>query len=367
MLNDYSYQFYNTTATAWDAMLQALLAAKKSIYWEIFIFVDDGAGSRFVDALVDRAKAGVEVKLVIDGFGSFNFSVEAEKRLRSAGVEVLRFNALYPEIRMGRWFARLWFRNHRKVLVIDESTVFLGGVNIHIDFRDWDDLYLKMTGMVVRPLLRGFARSYIAAGGARQNVRSLLHHKLPDNWRELKAKFKFILHAPLLSPSRLPKKMYLQALADAKVSVNFLTPYFIPDWHFLRAIAAAKKRGIVVNIFLPVRPDHKFTWLIARAYYGLTIRAGANIYLLPKMNHGKALTVDNRLGLVGSINITPRSFGINQESGVFFADEKMVGDLNKLFDIWKSTAKPVDELAWQKRGRWNRLKEWFAKWLEKYV
>lgn len=363
----YSYEFYRTTSEAWDAMSAAIRGAARSIFWEIFIFVDDLSGRPFVDALIERAKAGVEVKLIIDAFGSFNFSVEAERRLRAAGVEVLRFNRLYPELRISRWISRLWFRNHRKVLIVDETVVFLGGVNIHSDFREWDDLYLKIVGPVARPLLRGFAKSYIASGGERKNIKHFLHHQFPDGWRALREKFKFIMHSPRLSRVSLPKQLYMRALTAAKESVNFLSPYFIPDRKFLQAVTLAKKRGVKVNIFLPLRTDHKLMELIARAYYGLTIRAGADIYLLPKMNHGKAITMDDRVGLVGSINITPRSFDINEESGVFFNDEKMVGELNKLFNSWKETAKPVDELVWQKRGRWNRFKEWLARWLEKYV
>ncbi|MBI5729030.1 MAG: phosphatidylserine/phosphatidylglycerophosphate/cardiolipin synthase family protein [Candidatus Magasanikbacteria bacterium] len=364
---DFSYQFYKTTSEAWDAMYQALLSAQKSIFWEIFIFVDDIAGSRFVDALCEKARSGLEVKIIIDAYGSFSFSWAAERRLRDAGVEVLRFNRLHPELRLARWLARLWFRNHRKVLIVDEWVVFLGGVNIHAAYQSWDDMYLKLAGPLARPLLRGFAKSYISAGGEKRNVRKLLGTKLSDDLKLWKEKFKFIVHSPRFKKISKTRRLFVQALTVAKESVNFLTPYFVPDKQFLQAVALARRRGVKVNIFLPLRTDSKLLELLALTYYGHTLKAGANIYFLPTMNHGKAMSVDNTLGHVGSINITPRSFYFNEESGVSFSDERMVNDLNVLFNEWKKIAQPFDEERWKKRGVWSKIKEWWVRRVENFL
>ena len=368
-MNDstYSYQFYSTTQAAWDAMFEALRAAKKSIFWEVFIFVDDRIGEQFIEILSAKAKAGLEVKMVIDAIGGRDFSKSAARRLKEAGVDLQFYNRLQPDFRVARWISRLWFRNHRKVLIVDEDVVFIGGVNVKANYQAWDDIYLKIAGLVPRPLLRGFAKSYISSGGKKDAVRYML--KLDDRrgWHDLKEKMKFIVHSPQFERQKVSRKFYLRALALGKESVNFLTPYYAPDKEFLKAITLAKKRGVKVNIFMPLRPDIKIMELIARAYFRLTIKAGANVYLLPKMNHGKAVTVDDKSGLVGSINVTPRSFSINEESGVYFNDEKMVDELNGIFNGYKKTAQLVNQEMLGRQTWWSRIKDWVASWFDRYV
>lgn len=364
---DYSYQFYKTTSEAWDAMFESLKSATKSIYWEVYIFIDDEIGNKFLEILAEKARAGVIVKMIIDAYGSAEFSASAEKFCTKAGVEVLRYNRMYPELKIWSWIYRLLHRNHRKVLIIDEETVFLGGVNVRAHFQNWGDLYMKISGRTTRPLLRGFAKSYISSGGNRKNVLHLLHPKIANVIPVLKQKLKFIMYSASSAPIPRSKQFYLQAISMAKESVNLLTPYYVPDIQFLRAMALAKKRGVKVNIFLPLRPDLKIMELLARTYYDLTAKAGATIYLLPTMNHGKAMSVDNKLGMVGSINITPRSFSHNEESAVSFTEEEMVKNLNVLFNDWKTTAQPLNMEEWGHRNWFFRMRDWVIKKLEYFV
>lgn len=367
MTDGFTYQFYKTTSEAWDAMYQALESAQKSIFWEIYIFVDDSIGNKFIDILARKARAGLEVKLIIDALGSSDFSAEAEKVCREAGVELLKFSPTSPSFRLSNWIGRLMRRNHRKVLIIDEEVVFLGGVNIKAKFKTWDDLYIKLTGNLARPLLRGFAKSYISSGGKRRNVRRFLHPKLEQLiplWRE---KLHFIVHSPNRIHMPRGQKIFSKALAMAKETFNLLTPYYVPDRKFLRAIRLAKKRGVKVNIFLPLRTDVRFVELIARTYYDITTRAGANIYFLPNMNHGKAMAVDKNLGMIGSINLTPRSFTHQEESAVSFTDERMVDELNALFNDLKSKAESFNVAKFRQRNWLSRAKEWLAKKLEYFV
>ncbi len=367
MVKPFSYQFYKTTPAAWDAMYEAILAAQKSIYWEIYIFVDDEAGGRFVDVLCDKAKLGVEVKIVIDAMGSWALSRLAEARLKGAGVEVLHYNRLHPELALGKWFYRLWRRNHRKILIVDEEIVFLGGVNVEYKSVGWDDIYLRVTGTITKPLLRSFAKTYIKAGGNKSRIKHLLHLYKDNPLEILQKKITFIFHSPLYQQMSPFRRLFRQGIAAARESVNVLTPYFVPDPFFLRLIAKARKRGVKVNLFLPLRPDYKIMEWLSRAYQGLAHRTGASIYLLPRMNHGKAMTFDNQTGIVGSSNITPRSWYINDEAGVYFDDEEMVADLNAIFEEWKQESELLNWEKWKKRGWWNKTKEWWAKKIEKFV
>lgn len=363
----FTYKFYKTTVEAWDAMSEAMLSAKKSIYWEIYIFVDDSIGNRFVNLLADKARSGVEVKIIIDAFGSAEFSKESEKILQDSGAEIHKFNRIQPVWKFEKWFNSLMYRNHRKVLIIDEEKVFLGGVNVQAKFQTWDDLYLMITGKAARPLLRAFAKSYISAGGKRVKVKHLLRPRMGFFFPEFVQKIRFIAHSPTDAKMPKMKSMYLAALKTAKESVNLVTPYYVPDRHFLRAIALAKKRGVKVNIFMPQRPDILIMELIGRTYFELSTRLGANIYLLPNMNHAKAMTIDDKMGVVGSVNITPRSFTHNEESVVTFTDEQMVNELNSMFNDLRTKAELFDVEKWKKRGWRDKLSEWLAKKIEYFV
>lgn len=362
----FSYQFYATTKEAWAAMLEAITRAKKSIFWEIFIFVDDEIGKKFIDILEKKAREGVEIKMVIDGIGSYSFSKDAEKKLRESGIEVLIYNPVYPELSVRSWLRRIFNRNHRKVLIVDSETVFLGGVNVRDRFNTWDDLYLKIVGPVARPLLRGFAKSYLSAGGDKYRVRHLLHPKL-RGLQEWKQKLRFLVHSPPYIRSTRIQRLYIRGLSMASETVNLITPYYVPSKEFLRSIALARKRGVKVNIFLPLRPDNKIAELLARTYYELTAKAGANLYFLPNMNHAKAMSVDQKMGSVGSMNITRRASHFDQEAGVVFTDTNMVQDLNKLFNMWKEGAQSFAGTSWAKRGLLERAQAWLVKKLEDFV
>ena len=105
---EFTYKFYNTTALAWEGMRQAILAAKSSIYWEIFMLVDDSAGKPFIDLLCEKARAGMDVKIIADAIGSFNLSKEAVSRLKNSGVKFFIFHNLRPELALQNWWRRAW-------------------------------------------------------------------------------------------------------------------------------------------------------------------------------------------------------------------------------------------------------------------
>jgi len=361
MKSDFSYHFYSSTISTWEAMYQDLLGATKSIYWEIYTFVDDKAGNRFVDLLCEKAKQGVDVKIIIDAFGSFALSGISINRLRSCGVEVLIFNKLNLELNLRQWWSRIWMRTHCKILTIDEEVAFIGGVNVQSSMEQWDDIHLRLGGKVIRPLLRHFARKYISVGGKRKKVKHLLHPKLTHQVGELKEKIKFLVNSPRKYYGRSPiRKFYSTALSTAKESFNLLTPYYAPDRKFLELIFKASKRGVKVNIILPFKNDIKLMNYMARAFYGLSKKAGASFYFLKHMNHGKALTVDNKIGMVGSANLTNRSYFMNHEANVVFQEQNMVEELNHMLDNWKEKADPELEKDFEDKSVIRRVKNWWA-------
>ena len=368
-MEDFSYKFYNTTVSAWEAMRQEIAAAAKSVYWEVFTLLDDKAGRPFIDLLIAKAQAGLDVKLITDAIGSFSLSREAVTRLKNSGVKFFTFNRLRPDFSAQNWWRRIWHRTHRKVLIIDEKLAFIGGVNVSQESMDWYDLHLKLTGKIVLPILAGFAENYIRAGGDKKEVERLLRPKIPLDLDAAREKINFIFHSPLGVAKRSPfKKFYSQALDTAKEQFSLLSPYYVPDKQFLSLVSRAKRRGVKVNILIPWKTDVRLMQYIAQMFYGISAKAGAAFHFLKKMNHGKAVSVDNTLGMVGSANLTPRSFYINHEAGVTFSREQMVEELNQILDEWKNDAVPLADFGFgHKRGWYGRFKDWWLHKLRDYV
>ena len=156
----YASQLQNlpTSHEAWDAMMRAILGAKKSVFWELYIFLDDEAGKPFFDALEQKAKSGVDVKLVVDAIGSFWLSKKRTESLRLAGVDLQFFSERSKKYR--GWWKRLISRTHRKILIVDEQIGFIGGVNVSQEMKEWLDIQVRVEGKIVNSLLRSFAKSY---------------------------------------------------------------------------------------------------------------------------------------------------------------------------------------------------------------
>lgn len=358
---DFSYKFYRNTSDALQGMLEAILGARESIYWEIYSLIDDQTGKPFIDALCARALAGLEIKIIIDAVGSFEMSQPSLKRLRAAGVDVVFYNSLTPRGSFRNWVKSLWHRNHRKVLVIDRENFFIGGVNVSAGSNGWDDLHVRITGMEVASLLRGFARSYIRGGGERKKVRHLLHLRLKKEWSEIKNHFKYILQSPLGNGFSRSKKVFYYTLSKAKHNFNLLTPYFVPDKRFFELVSLAKKRGVEINLYLPLRPDHMFLDLVAGFYSKMAHKHGINVFFSTKMNHGKAMTCDGEVGFVGSTNFTQRSFFNNEESGILFQDTNMVKEMDDMFADLRSSAFVLNGNNYLHVGIIGKIKDWFGK------
>lgn len=360
MKTPFFYQFYTTTQSAWDSMYESIKAAEKSIFWEVFILKDDAVGNKFIDLLVEKAKAGLDVKLILDAMGSFELSSLAEARLKGAGVDLIWFNKLRPTANLKDWFRRVWKRDHRKVLIIDEKIVFVGGVNVHIESSEWDDLLIQLQGRVVRSFLYGFVKTYVKSGGSKNKVKQFLHPKLMLAESPLEP-VEYFSHSPGNDYNRSGlRKLYGEALAAAKDTFTLVTPYYVPDAKFLKMIAQAHRRGVKVNIILPARTDHKFMNSLARAFFDITTRAGAHLHLLDKMNHSKAFLVDGKMGMIGSSNLNQRSWYIDEEAGVKFNNVQMAEELEKIFNNWIGASCPVD-LKNKPDGWLDKIESWWAK------
>lgn len=344
------YQFFSTVPEAWEAMLEAIKGARESIYWELYIFSHDEIGQRFLELLKEKARAGLEIKLIFDGMGSFWFDNRAIKELRAAGAEVIYFNPFHLSW-LWRGLRRWCERTHRKVLIIDRQIGFIGGVNVQKTNFGWFDLQVKVEGPIVCHLLKSFARFYLAGGGPLERIKHIFY--LPI----IKEKYwRLLWHKPQ-SEFSIIRHVYLRSIARAKKSLTLVAPYFLPDREFLEALRQARGRGVKIDLILPWRTDHRILTYAMRAYWRLYDRLGMKIHLVKKMIHAKAMLVDDKWAMVGSSNFDPQTFYRSHEANLVFTSQEMIRDLKKIFQGWKKKSRLFQPLKWQRRSWFSRIYE----------
>lgn len=316
--------FYTSSQSAWKGFKTALTSAQKSIYIEMYIFIDDTPeGKELLGILADKASAGIRVMVILDAFGSKELSSDAITTLQSAGVEIL-------------FFKKLFRRLHRKIMVIDETVGFVGGVNIHKGARLWDDLLVRVEGKVVHSLIRSFAKVYKACGG---KDGYLAHYRKKALWGG--TRIWFLEHLPSIQRPRL-KDYYTEAIVQATKEVVIVTPYFLPSRWLKKLLRETQKRGVLIKIFVPEKTDLSLITKANYTYMRLLGQEGIMFYTLPTMNHAKLLLVDDSLALVGSQNIDALSFDFNAEAGLYFDDPAMIKDLRGIVEKWGASATVFD-------------------------
>jgi len=313
------YRLYTTSQKAWDGMFKAMSQAQKSIYLEMYIFLDDTqATHNFLGLLKDKARTGVEVVIIADSYGSASLRGPAANDLKASGVELIFFS---------HWLRR----THRKMLIIDNNVAFIGGVNIKEKIRHWHDLQIRMSGKIIMPMLKSFAYAYEIMGGKKESI--LKYSRLP-----LVKKIKSWITDSIVGTSKLYNlnNYYKERIGAAKVSIKIVTPYLLPPRWLLAILDDACRRGVNVEIIIPndtdIKPLNKINYLNAcrmSAY-------GVKFYLMSAMNHAKIMLIDEEEGLIGSQNMDILSFNLNMEAGVFSRQKKLVNDLNNIFTHWRN-------------------------------
>ncbi len=314
---------FTTSVSAWHAMVESIRSAKQSIYLEMYIFEDADMHPEldFVSLLEEKARDGVHVALILDAFGSRGLSTSSKERLKRAGVEILFYTFYFQ-------------RTHRKLLIVDERVAFVGGVNLSRRFSEWDDLVIRMRGRLVRRITRSFARVYKTCGGRDKRV---VYRVKVSPLR--KARFWFVEHG-IGTKRHEMRRQYERHIANAKEQILLVTPYFIPQRWLLNALLRAIERGVRVEVLLPIRGDYATMDRLNGYYADRCSALGIFIYWYERMNHSKAMLVDNKVGVIGSQNLDVLSFSWNAEASMFFDDPRHVSDLRETCDAWKRHSVP---------------------------
>ncbi|MFO0662903.1 MAG: phospholipase D-like domain-containing protein [Polyangiaceae bacterium] len=270
---------------AYPRMLDAIGAARESIYLEVYSFAPQGIGSRFVEVLVRASGRGVDVEVELDAFGSIWGGAAVAAQLTRAGCRVRIFN------RFGKMLRGNLGRNHRKVLVVDDEIAFIGGINIGDDYMDaeprkgWADLALEIRGPQCRAL--------------RQKLRGFPQPPVQSSIR---------IYLSSMGAGRRLERRYLKAFRSARHQILIAHGYFIPDRAIVRALLAARKRGVRVRLLLAGRSDVPFAVAATRSRYQRLLEAGVEVYEWnASVLHAKAAAIDGKRFLVGSFNLDPLS------------------------------------------------------------
>jgi cardiolipin synthase len=336
----------------YDAQLAAIRAARSSVHLEQYIFCEGVIGSRFVEALTARARAGVKVRVTVDYAGSFSTHDAFFDPLRAAGGEVRWYQP-------PRWytFKHLSNRTHRKILVVDGTTGFLGGAGIADEWLDgtggappWRDTMFRVDGGLATGLQTCFLENWIESSGA--ILVDPVYFPVAAESTDPDATGGFVvISAPQAGRSTRAHVAYKVLIAQAARTIDIVTPYFLPDEATQAAIVRARGRGVRVRLLTAgAKTDQRLTRASGRDRYGELLRAGGEVFeYQPAMLHAKALIVDATWCVIGSTNLDNRSFALNDEVVVVARDAGLAATLTRDMerDLTKSTKTTYE--AWKKR------------------
>lgn len=338
------------------ALKQDLLNAKTSINMEYYIFADDQIGTEIMELLCQKAREGLDVKLIYDSIGSRKAPRRFFKRLEKAGGQVGEFFPPFMHIRLLN--LKLNYRNHRKLVIIDGKIGYTGGINIRDDhlgldkkLTPWRDTHLRIEGGGVYALQNIFLDDWRYCKNDNTPPRLYLENGYFPSPRICgNATTQLITSGP---DSQVPKikETFVKMILTAKKRVYIQTPYFIPDDVFFSALRIAIKSGIDVRIMVPKIPDKKTVYLATLSYLKQMSELGIKIYLYNGFLHSKAILVDDNKLSIGTCNTDNRSFGLNFENTVIIYSHQLNEEYNNIFIQDIKDSQEVDSKYFQKK-RW---------------
>ena len=333
------YEFVST-------LLYNIGQAQDHIHLDTYIIEDDPLGNLVADALIDKARQGVEVRLLYDDVGCWRVKDRFFKRMKAAGIQVYAF----MPVRFPAFTGKVNYRNHRKLCVIDGKVGFIGGMNIALRYvkgtarQTWRDTHLCIRGCAVYAIQRAFLVDWYFV--SRTLVTDRRYYPPVDKTIDNNCLTQIVTSSPV-SPWPDIMQGYVRVLLQAHRYVYMESPYFLPTEPVLFAMRTAALSGVDVRLIVPRHGDAKLVELASRSYLMEVIEAGVKVYLYePGFNHSKILVSDDNLSSCGSTNIDFRSFENNFEANAFFFNEGMALRLKKVFLTDQAQSTLVDDVSY---------------------
>ena len=332
-----------------------ILKAEASVNLEAYIFNPGVAADMLIDAMITRARAGVDVRLVVDSIGSALMTGEPASRLREAGCKLEFYQPL-------TWYRlhRLNNRTHRELLIVDGRVAFTGGAGVADwwlkpveDRPAWRDTMVRIEGPIVTALQGVFAENWLeCCGEILTSPREWPHRREPAGNTEAM----LVKSSP--SDRATSSRVVFQMLIDGAVSdIAISTPYFLPDRALRRSLARAARRGVEVRVVVPgACTDQRLVRLASRRLYGELLESGVRIYeFRPSMTHVKALLIDRTWAVVGTTNFDNRSFEHNDEVNVAFREAAVTARLRGDFESDLAASDEITLDNWKRRSWFEKL------------
>jgi len=360
----------------YEAMFKAIQNAKDHINLETYIFADDEIGQLFSDLLLQRQAEGVQVNLIYDSVGCLNTPSAFFQRLRDGGIQTLEFNPVNPLKVRREWL--LTHRDHRKILIVDGSIAFAGGVNISRVYsssslpageheknieRAWRDTHIQVEGPAVAEFQKLFLDTWVREKGPELPKKEYF----PALKREGKDLVQVIGSTPG-QENRTTYIMYVSAFLYAQTFIHLTNSYFVPDRQTIKALRNAAKRGVDVKIILPGISDETIVLYAGRSHYTHLLRSGVKLYEhRDAMLHAKTAVIDGVWSTVGSTNMDLWSFLRSDEVNAIILGRDFAAEMGRMFEQDIENSHQIHLEQWKTRPFSDRAKEWLARLLQYWL
>lgn len=360
-----------------DDMFQAIRQARSSVHLEYFNFRNDSIASLLFDILAEKAKEGVEVRALFDGFGNDSNNQPLLKRhlksIRSRGIEIFEFDPVrFP------WVNHVLHRDHRKIVVIDGQIAYTGGMNV-ADYYingtkqvgEWRDMHCRIDGDEVNTLQAIFLRIWNKT--AKQNIHGAKYFRgthggdyfkglKPDTCCTAGHKTVGIINREPRTSNKIIRTFYTNAINDAQDSIKLVNPYLTLNHKLKKVLRQAVKRGVKVEVMVSAHSDIPLTPDCVFYNVHKLMKHGVNVYIYePGFHHTKIIMVDGRFCTVGSANLNSRSLRFDYEENAVIIDRCTTAQLSKMFDRDKTKSFLLTPNKWKKfRTPWQKFVGWFA-------
>ncbi len=344
-------EFFSYGKEKFEALIQDLEKAQHHIHFQYYIFEDDEIGRKIKSLLMKKAFEGIEVRILYDDVANWKTKNRFYDEMQEAGVEV----TAYLQVHFPLFTSKVNYRNHRKIVIIDGKTGYIGGMNVADRYleKTWKDMHLRITGKGVLALQSVFLIDWVSSG------KPLLGKKIyfPETPVMTDNILQIVTGGPI-NPWRTLLQATLHILSNAKKYVYIQTPYFLPTEALLQILQSTALSGIDVRLMVPQKLDVHFVNTAARSYFADIMRAGVKIFLYqPAFLHAKMMVVDDFITVIGSANMDFRSFEHNFEVNAYLYDKEITGKMKNLFLEDQQNCKQIILKEWKKRPRIEKFKE----------
>ena len=375
-------------ALTYAAMFEAIRGARDHINLESYIIEDDAIGRQFADLLLAQQARGVQVNIVYDSVGAIGTPRSYFDRLRQGGIAVLEFNPVNPAQARDEWL--LNNRDHRKLMVVDGRTAFVGGINISGVYASgsvvrrpgkrpapasdpaapgapgapvWRDTHLRIEGPVVAEFQRMFLQTWEKQRGDPLAARNYLPVLQPQGEDMVRA-----IGSSPDDPFSMIYLTLMSAIGNAQQQIYLTQAYFVPDPQLIEALVAAAARGVDVRLILPSFSDSQLVFHTGRSHYQSLLEGGVKLYERSgALLHAKTAVIDGVWSTVGSTNLDWRSFMDNDEVNAVVLGRGFAQQMRGAFEQDMKASQPITRAAWEARPYEHRIKEWFSRWWERLL